>query len=126
MPHVHCRSLRVAASPCSTSSSSPPKPTQPAALLPTYGRQIGASLSATSPAQATQSFVTSAACRARTILALLDVVFLLHAKETLLFFNALAIDAAAADCAVETAETPAGTSNAAARSQAVDAWVLRA
>ena len=76
--------------------------------------------------QATQSFVTGAACRARTILALFDVVFLLHAKETLLFFNALAIDTAAADCAIEAAETPAGTSNATARGQAVDAWVLRA
>ena len=126
MPHVHYRRLRVAASPCSTSSSSPPKPTQPAALLRTYGRQIGASLSATSPAQSTQPFVAGAACRARTILALLDVVFLLHAKETLLFFNALTIDTTAADCAIEATETPAGTANATARGQPVDAWVLRA
>jgi hypothetical protein len=57
-------------------------------------------------------------------LAFLEVFFFLHTEETLFFFDALAVDARAADGAVEVAETSRVAANAGARGEAVDAGVL--
>ena len=105
-------------------SPSPPQSTEPRRLLRPDRRQIGATFSATSPAQPTQPLITRATRRTRTIRALLHIVLLFRAEQTLLLLDAFAVDAAATNGTVETAESSARAADAAARGEAVDAGVL--
>lgn len=103
----------------------PSQTAQTTTLLPTDRRKVRTPLPSTPPAQPTQPLVTRAARRTRPVLAFLHVVLFLHAEQALLFFDTLAADTAAADCAIETAESSAGAADAGAGGEAVDTRVLR-
>jgi hypothetical protein len=84
--------------------------------------QVRTTLSTTAPGQTTQTLVAVTRRGRSAIPALVEIVFLFHAEQTLLLLNPLAVDTAAAYSAIDT-ETTAGATDAGGGGDAVDAGV---
>jgi len=84
--------------------------------------EVRATLATTTPRQTTQTLVAVTRRGRSTIPALVQIILLFHAEQTLLFLNPFAVDTAAAYSAIDT-ETAAGAADAGCGGDAVDAGV---
>ena len=125
-------SLSLCAVSASSTNSSIPTPSTRTRLLAkcrttstpmtTNRSQVRATLATTTPRQTAQTLVAVARRGRSAVSALVQIILLFHAEQTLLFLDPLAVDAAAAYSAIDT-EAAAGAADAGCGGDAVDAGV---